>query len=70
MTQQPGRSPRPRKQNPPHVKLFRTSCATCGRLYEGNFPMWVRIGAFPCICGARVPAPLVLENDGSLWETD
>jgi hypothetical protein len=21
--------------------------------------MWVEIGDFPCICGARVPAPLV-----------
>jgi hypothetical protein len=27
--------------------------------------MWVRIGAFPCICGARVPAPLVLDEDGT-----
>lgn len=48
------------KPNPPHVKLFRTSCRECGRTYEGNFPMWVRIGPFPCICGAIVPAPLVL----------
>ena len=29
--------------------------------------MWVRIGPFPCICGAQVPAPLVLENDGAPW---
>ena len=66
---QPGRQ-RPRKQNPPHVKLFRTSCAACGRVYEGNFPMWVRIGPFPCICGARVPAPLVLEEGGEAWDED
>ncbi|MEX2159107.1 MAG: hypothetical protein WEB04_06850 [Dehalococcoidia bacterium] len=52
------------------MKLFRTSCEACGRLYEGNFPMWVRIGAFPCICGARVAQPLVLEDDGSPWEMD
>lgn len=58
-------SQKPRKQNPPHVKLFRASCPTCDRLYEGNFPMWVRIGTFPCICGAMVPAPLVLDEDGS-----
>jgi hypothetical protein len=64
------RPARPRKQNPPHVKLFRTNCEACGRVYEGNFPMWVRIGAFPCICGARVPQPLVLEDDGSPWEMD
>jgi hypothetical protein len=28
--------------------------------------MWVRIGPFPCICGAPVPAPLVLD-DGEPW---
>lgn len=61
---------RPRKQNPPHVKLFRTSCSTCARVYEGNFPMWVRIGAFPCICGAAVPAPLVLDEDGERLDLD
>jgi hypothetical protein len=27
--------------------------------------MWVSIGPFPCICGERVPAPVVLDNDGS-----
>ena len=64
------RPKRPRKQNPPHVKLFRTSCAVCGRAYEGNFPMWVRIGAFPCICGAPVPAPLVLDESGEPWQLD
>jgi len=64
------RPDRPRKQNPPHVKLFRASCSACQRTYEGNFPMWVRIGPFPCICGARVPAPLVLDDDGRPWETD
>lgn len=47
------------KQNPPHVKLFTATCPACGRHYEGNFPMWVRIGAFPCICGAIVPPPIV-----------
>jgi len=47
------------------VKLFRTTCARCSRTYEGNFPVWVSIGAFPCICGATVPAPLVLDNDGA-----
>jgi len=52
------------------VKLFQTACAACGRVYEGNFPMWVRIGAFPCICGERVPAPLVYENDGAVWDGD
>ena len=30
--------------------------------------MWVRIGAFPCICGSTVPAPLVFDNDGQPWE--
>ena len=67
MTSPSGRL-RPRKQNPPHVKLFRSSCAACSRVYEGNFPMWVQIGPFPCICGARAPAPLVFENDGEPWE--
>jgi len=32
--------------------------------------MWVRIGSFPCICGQRVPAPLVLDEDGSPWEME
>jgi hypothetical protein len=32
--------------------------------------MWVRIGPFPCICGARVAAPLVLGDDGQPWEMD
>jgi hypothetical protein len=52
------------------VKLFRTSCAACGRVYEGNFPMWVQIGPFPCICGERVPAPLIFDNSGEPWEHD
>ena len=52
------------------MKLFRASCATCDRVYEGNFPMWVNIGQFPCICGARVPAPLVLEDNGEPWDPD
>jgi len=52
------------------VKLFRASCGVCGRVYEGNFPMWVRIGPFPCICGERVPAPLVLDDDGTPWEME
>jgi hypothetical protein len=29
--------------------------------------MWVRIGDFPCICGATVPAPNV---QGGSWEYD
>ena len=66
----PSRLRRPRKQNPPHVKLFRAPCEACGRVYEGNFPIWVRIGPFPCICGAHVPAPLVLEESGERWEQD
>lgn len=61
---------RPRKQNPPHVKLFRTSCDVCNRVYEGNFPMWVRIDDFSCICGAPVPAPIVFDEDGQPWEMD
>ena len=66
----PPRRRRPRKPNPPHVKLFRAACGACGRVYEGNFPMWVQIGAFPCICGARVPAPLVLDDGGDPFELD
>lgn len=50
------------------MKLYRTSCGSCDRVYEGNFPMWVQIGPFPCICGRRVPAPLVLDNDGQPFE--
>jgi len=50
--------PPKKKVNEPHVKLYEADCAVCGRHFEGNFPMWVRIGDFPCICGARVPAPL------------
>ena len=50
--------PPKKKVNEPHVKLYQADCHTCGRHYEGNFPMWVRIGDFPCICGATVPAPL------------
>lgn len=64
------RSKRPPKQNPPHVKLFRANCTVCGRVFEGNFPMWVRIGAFPCICGASVPAPLVLDESGEPWQLE
>lgn len=52
------------------MKLFRTGCASCSRVYEGNFPIWVRIGPFPCICGARVPAPLVLDDGGEAWRLD
>ena len=48
--------PKP-KVNEPHVKLYQSDCRACGRHYEGNFPMWVRIADFPCICGATVPAP-------------
>ncbi len=70
MTLEGKRPPRPRKQNPPHVKLFRTSCGTCDRVYEGNFPMWVQIDSFSCICGLPVPAPLVLDEDGEPWEMD
>jgi len=29
--------------------------------------MWVQIGAFPCICGTTVPAPLMID-DGPLGE--
>ena len=50
--------PPKKKINEPHVKLYESDCPVCGRHYEGNFPMWVRIGAFPCICGATVPAPV------------
>jgi hypothetical protein len=32
--------------------------------------MWVRIGPFPCICGARVAAPLVLDESGERIELD
>jgi hypothetical protein len=55
---------RPREPNPPHVKRFLSVCPACGRRYEGNFPIWVQIGPFPCICGATAPAPLVLEDSG------
>jgi hypothetical protein len=54
-----------RKALPPHVRNYRTACPQCGRIYEGNFPMWVQIGPFPCICGATVPAP---PNQVSPWE--
>ena len=64
------RPQRPRKQNPPHVKLFRSNCESCGRVYEGNFPMWVRIDTFPCICGVPVLAPMVFDNDGQPWEME
>jgi two-component system NtrC family sensor kinase len=40
-------------------------CPQCGRTYEGNFPMWVQIGPFPCICGATVPAP---RNPTPSWD--
>lgn len=46
-----------RKPLQPHVRNYKTTCPQCGRTYEGNFPMWVQIGPFPCICGATVPAP-------------
>lgn len=55
----PRRPRKPKPPNPPHVRRYRATCPACGRVYEGNFPMWVEIGDFPCICGARVPAPLV-----------
>ena len=64
-------TPKKRKKPlPPHVRPYRTTCAACGRTYYGNFPMWVQIGSFPCICGARVPAPLVLDDGGEHWELD
>jgi hypothetical protein len=47
------------------VKLYQSDCAACGRHYEGNFPMYVRIGDFPCICGATVPAPA---GQGGRWD--
>ncbi len=49
--------PPKKKSNEPHVKLYQSDCSACGRHYEGNFPMWVRLGDFPCICGAIVRAP-------------
>ena len=49
--------PPKKKINEAHVKLYESDCPACGRHYEGNFPMWCRIGNFPCICGATVPAP-------------
>jgi hypothetical protein len=52
------------------VKLFRTNCEACGRVYEGNFPMWVSIGPFPCICGERVPAPLIIDESGAAFDPD
>ncbi len=60
--------PKP-KQNPPHVKLFTADCPDCRRHYEGNFPMWVHIGDFPCICGTTVPAPTV-HMDGRGFDFD
>ena len=57
--------PPKKKINEPHVKLYQTDCTVCGRHFEGNFPMYVRIGDFPCICGAMVPAPL---NPGGSWD--
>ena len=50
---------------PPHVRNYKTTCPECRRTFEGNFPMWVQIGSFPCICGATVPAP---RNQVSRWE--
>ncbi len=50
--------PPKKKVNEPHVKLYQADCPACRRHYEGNFPMWVLIGDFPCICGAVVSAPL------------
>ena len=52
------------------MKLFRSNCESCGRVYEGNFPMWVRIDTFPCICGVPVLAPMVFDNDGEPWEME
>ncbi len=49
--------PPKKKLNEPHVKLYEADCELCGRHYEGNFPMWVRIPDFPCICGHTVKAP-------------
>ncbi len=58
--------PKKRKEPlPPHVRHYRTTCPACGRTYYGNFPMWVQIGPFPCICGATVPAP---KNQPSAWD--
>jgi hypothetical protein len=57
--------PPKKKINEPHVKLYEADCPVCERHYEGNFPMWVRIGDFPCICGATVPAP---KTQGGAWD--
>ena len=61
------RRPKEKKPLPPHVRNYRATCPTCGRTYEGNFPMWVRIGSFPCICGATVPAPRDPAVDWERW---
>ena len=58
------RRPKEKQPLPAHVRNYRSTCPTCGRTYEGNFPMWVQIGPFPCICGATSPAP----NDPTIDE--
>jgi hypothetical protein len=32
--------------------------------------MWVRIGPFPCICGVRVPAPIMFDDQPERWQED
>lgn len=46
-----------KKPPPPNSFHFQATCPACGRVYEGNYPRWIRVPPFRCLCGATVPVP-------------
>jgi hypothetical protein len=42
---------------PANTFYFEARCPGCLRWYWGNYPLWVRIPPFACICGETVPTP-------------
>jgi hypothetical protein len=51
------RPPKSKKPVPANTFYFEARCPACQRWYWGNYPLWVRIAPFPCICGEMVPTP-------------
>ena len=45
------------KPRPPNSFPFEAACLECGRVYWGNYPLWIRVPPFRCLCGATVPTP-------------
>lgn len=52
----PGRPPT-RKPPPLNTFPFHATCPRCSATYRGNYPRWIRVPPFRCLCGATVPTP-------------